>query len=1106
MKKLFNVLFKQKYAFDILLLLLIGLIPLLWFGSGELVMGHDSGWTLVPEERFFDRFSAWTGFEFGSDQSLFIGSVTIYVLPALLSSLNFSIYQVQQLTYVYWFFAIAVSMYVCIITILKTSNNRLIALGAALFYSVNHYTLQAWTVAELSKFSAMIFFPITLALLWSVFEKKLALRYAVVLFAFVSVIFNGGGGSGIPLYAGMFLSLGILFLYELLILKCSIKLLIKTYLLFILSFTLINAYWILPMVSVIQSQYSPFASSGGPEGAVAWTNVISGNTSIINLLRLQGFSSWYDSPDHAFAYVYLNNPLFIFSSYVFGVLAILSIIFTKQKQEKKIIPFIFLVFVFSLVFAGGTHSPFGFIYEFLMKHVFGFAIFRTAFYKFGYALWFAVAILASYSIIKISERIHKKLSLFAFIIFCSFVLLYHNQYFTGVFFNILGDFKTKIQLSNDLVDSKTYVKRLPDDIRIMLLPPPSPINGQTDIYVNGYFSRTPLPFQISQKSIVSNRESNTTAQENLTESFYSHMRNKDYSRAKNILSELGVTHLLLRNDVLLNHKTYRVEDPALYEQRIREVEWISLEKDFGDWEIYSVSDAGDLFSVVSPNINYISGEESVFIKNSNLASGKIFTPILFRKDFFQDKDFPSVMVNECETCEYPGVRRLPSVEDVKILPTSPFYFISQARERKNILNSQYDPYLHFGYLFFYAEKHSVEIALLASQYFEVDALKLDQQQRYDIVDSYIQTLQDSFKEFKKLSYEQQVSVAKEYKSSLESQRERLREARQSNFFNEIFSMYYKAYAEVNEIINSEEVKSAIREKDLNNQYRINISEAGDYRLFTTVNGSEYLLNGKIVSLSEIQSLDKGDHVLQERRVKDVIHNEKEIELNNDQLVYELTLKDLEPSELYGINFSYHIEQGPALRFEVVNDLGIDTANIILEHTSRSYWIPFSNFFRTSNYVGGAYKIRIFAEGEDDLTALSYIKDFSVELLKLPYVFVEQSSSQKDSRLPSVTVDKISKTEYRVHIKNAKDPYVLNFKQTFSSSWRGEIEGDGEIIHFPYNIAFNGWYINKMGDYVITLSYKIDNYYKVGAVITVITSVSLLLWLVILIMKKYDKKN
>ena len=57
--------------------------------------------------------------------------------------------------------------------------------------------------------------------------------------------------------------------------------------------------------------------------------------------------------------------------------------------------------------------------------------------------------------------------------------------------------------------SKTYIASLPENSRILLAPPPSPISGESDVYNFGYFSRTPLPFQIPQKSLVTNVEVNS---------------------------------------------------------------------------------------------------------------------------------------------------------------------------------------------------------------------------------------------------------------------------------------------------------------------------------------------------------------------------------------------------------------------------------------------------------------------------------------------------------------------------------------------------------------------------------------------------------------------
>ncbi len=184
--------FLNSFWIDIIFIFIISLIPLLWYSSGTLGFGHDMGWSLVPLERFIDRLSSWTSMGFGLDQSLDAGAITIYVLPAILSLFNFSVITVQQLTYVFWFFAMACSMYYLVRTIYGGTNARKVALLAGTFYVLNHFTLQAWTVAELSKFSAMVILPILLANIWRVVDKRMSLIKGAAVTGIFFFIFNGG--------------------------------------------------------------------------------------------------------------------------------------------------------------------------------------------------------------------------------------------------------------------------------------------------------------------------------------------------------------------------------------------------------------------------------------------------------------------------------------------------------------------------------------------------------------------------------------------------------------------------------------------------------------------------------------------------------------------------------------------------------------------------------------------------------------------------------------------------------------------------------------------------------------------------------------------------
>ena len=87
--------------------------------------------------------------------------------------------------------------------------------------------------------------------------------------------------------------------------------------------------------------------------------------------------------------------------------------------------------------------------------------------------------------------------------------------------------------------------------------------------------------------------------------------------------------------------------------------------------------------------------------------------------------------------------------------------------------------------------------------------------------------------------------------------------------------------------------------------------------------------------------------------------------------------------------------------------------------------------------------------------------------KNPGLFIVQGQN-----VPKISYQKLSSTRYRVFVKNAKEPFDLIFRETFSKFWEARVRNKELKDHFlVYNYA-NGWRINEKGDYIIDIIFKI----------------------------------
>lgn len=1085
---------------EIVFLLLISLIPLLWYQPGSLLLGHDAGWSLDPIGRFLDRLSTWTRAGFGYDQSLDVGTLTIYSLQAFLSFTGLSIFWVQKITFIFWFFVMGSSMYYLSRSLYQGKNSRLVALLASTFYVLNHYTLQAWTVAELSKFSAMTIFPLVLAFLWQVIDKRMTLKKGAFLTGLFFFIFNGGGGSGIPLYGGMIISLVLLFLYKWLVEKYSFFRLVRIYAAFLIVIFLINAYWIVPLINVVFSQYSPFAQTGGPERVVGWTDLISRNTSFINLFRLQGFSSWYDNPVHPYASVFLDNPFFIILSFVFPLFSFLAIFFTKKKQDRRVVLFFSLLALLAIFFTAGTHPPLGFIYKWLMTHIYGFAIFKTAFYKFGYALWFSYAFLFAFSAAHLITLLKKKAFQFpALGVLVIFLSLYNFPFFTGIFFNFNEPFTTIVKLPQYILEARGYVRSLPEDSRILLIPPPSPVDGQTDIYSFGYFSRTPLPWQITQKSIVTNVETNIAGQERLTEELYGSILENDEDKVKKLISLLGLTHILVRSDVMLELPKYVITPPQEFMNSLSSYSWLLKDKTFGGWEFYKVDIATSQLSPYSANVHLVFGvDKDSFPPEIKLESvdKEIMVPEAYRE--FVPYISTKTIVARCVTCRILDKEYLPEVQ-VRFLPSSPFYILTKLREKDNFRKTNNDDFLYLRFLLIYTKKRALELSALTGEEEPFRREGLDEQKRSKLFREYEAQLAEIPQRYERLSEMQKLEILPGVIESLEIQKGLVRGIHSSPFLRDVEEEYFSLFDLLDALINSRIFQDRLSHQEAYHTLSLQVPDEGSYSVaIQNIATSSGQIDGRQFFTNTPVLLNKGVHQIDiplgERKS---LLEEKDFVLDKSVTRIEVPLSFLEPMTRYFLSFDYHIQQESVLKVEVIDDYGERSLSQILP--ALSYWRHSEFSFRTRNYISAPYLLRFLSSAEASSPGSIQIQNVSlIKEESLPRVIASARDTHEEEASSLVLRAEFKNPyKYTLSLEHVTKPFILVFKQTFSPYWEAKFS-DGTLIsnHFPANFVFNGWYIDKPGSYSLELNFKLQKTYYLGMIVSGATFLALFSYLVI----------
>ncbi|MBI2028474.1 MAG: hypothetical protein HYT07_02580 [Candidatus Levybacteria bacterium] len=666
--------FKKDNLIDILFIFLISLTPLLWFRENTIMAGHDLVFPLNPQEFLYGRLFTWIDMGFGQGQSLIMGTIPTHLIDALPSFLGFSIQNSQKIVYVFWFFLIGLSVY----TLAKTINNksRIFQLTSVVLYQFNFFILQAWWVAERTKFSAYVALPLVLTIFIRVLRGEMSVGRGVAYNTIILFFLNGGGLFGISLFGGFFITIFtfIVFFSLLSILRHELGKIKKIALLtlFTIIFSLIvNSYYLFPAFTSLISQYEQgFMQGGGAAGFINWASEISANAYYMNIFRLQGVSEWYDNVDHPYSKYFLNNPILIFISFVWSFL-IFSALLIRRKEAKELIIYFFLTFLLGVFFTAGTHPPLGLIYGFLLENIPGFAAFRSPYFKFAPSVFLAASFLIAFVIDSLSSRFKKVF----FICFIILIFVYHFPYFTGEFFSWKKGFSTRLEIPNYVFQFGDWLNQEKnDDGRVLFLPPNSP-NWEYSAYSWGYLSYQAVPTLFSNKSVVINNDRLNTEEKKIVNLLYQSIEGNDKVLTEKLLSLLRIQYIVVTEDIVSDIQSPISQDANYYRKILEESLKAAKIRDFEKWDVYkSNTDLSPRFFLID-NIDIVSGAIIDVGKYYDILS----RPNVFaiENDLLKEEQTPinssnKFYVPDCLNCTNKD-RPFIVIPERSVLPDSPLY-------------------------------------------------------------------------------------------------------------------------------------------------------------------------------------------------------------------------------------------------------------------------------------------------------------------------------------------------------------------------------------------------------------------------------------------------
>lgn len=374
-------------------MLLMGMAPLVWFSSGQVMSNIDL--RFPPDVEHWHQFFFMWNETVGTGAGSILDPCLIFFqgVPAFFRWLGFPVWEAQMFSFTFWFLISSLSIYTLARKIFPEANPFGAPLVCVSSYLFNLWQEHIWAGTKPPLIVAYAILPWFIKLLLDGLDKEKGegKGFLFIRIAVASFLLSAIGNNISEAYAVAF----ILILFSVYAICDSIKRgRLKSTTLFIFQaaiiFIIVNIYWIVPQVTEalkLADRYDP--NQGNLMGFLEGTSKY---TSFSNVIRFLGTWTWYEGvgePYTPYATAYLENWFLITLSWTLPVLVLGGIVFGRFRFKG----FFLLITIIAIWFGMGVHPPLGFIYEWMFKNIPFFWIVRSPYYKFmlmaciGYAVF-----------------------------------------------------------------------------------------------------------------------------------------------------------------------------------------------------------------------------------------------------------------------------------------------------------------------------------------------------------------------------------------------------------------------------------------------------------------------------------------------------------------------------------------------------------------------------------------------------------------------------------------------------------------------------------------------------------------------------------------------
>lgn len=530
--------------------------PIIWFWGKDdaLINGVDTNFPLNPLIWLTRRFYVWNNIvNAGTDFSSSTAGIFFHLIQTIPFVLGFKLQLAELISLIFWFMLIVFSSF--FLSRIIFPKRFLPQFLFTVFYSFNVYLFNTWENVKVTNLSLVAAMPVALGILILLNRKSISRTRAFLFSMLVGIILSGTGIN--PSYFICFILVIFVYLIGYVIsFPKQTKDSLLNFSLVILGILLVNSFWIIPTIKYVVGGV-PGAGSIVRMGFTNWVDSLSENTSIFNVIRLQGAWDWYSVNSVTGLPLYIPYALnyfyrlpFIVFSLVAPTVALLSLIFRKKENNSLYLSFALMIFIG--VFLGvGTHLPTGYFFRVLLNRVPFFSLFRSPWYIFTPLITLSYAGLIGLFFDYIFDFVEaRRLKIIKIIVYVGGIILivgnflYNYPLVTGKIFRPGRADSFYVNFPGYVFEAARWLKESGDKGRVVVYP-----DDEIENFKWGYRGiESVLQLIVNRETLFASINSPDSPINNLLKEFYTRLKKGEIDTATQIAGKLGASVIFEKKD------------------------------------------------------------------------------------------------------------------------------------------------------------------------------------------------------------------------------------------------------------------------------------------------------------------------------------------------------------------------------------------------------------------------------------------------------------------------------------------------------------------------------------------------------------------------------